>query len=556
MRLTYRFAALIATFAILTFVSATILWEQFDTLRAARVDIIRRQYPARIAIVEAKASEAVFNAFAYRLLHPNKDDARELSLAIKEEAARFRNWMETAKSFLPEENSELQGISARFDKLVGFLDTFDRLEPSAETREFQVEYRFEPLRDDLEAALTHVSNNIAIKVQDRIKYVDDVVFRKFQISCAVFAVGFVLFFAGTLLWASFAIARPILRLADAMRDIANDRFEIKLHYTKRTDEVGEMARAVKIFRDKGRAVKRLEAETTANKTRAKQALVAERERVVEVFRQDVMEVVAALSSASAEMQRNAASVRDMAREADTQTKSVVESSQNAVQTVETLSMAANELATLLDRGNSGLYTAAQIATKAAEDGNLTSVRANQLAEAVETIGQIADFISSVAYQTNLLSLNETIEAARCGEAGRGFAVVAAEVKGLAQETGRAAANIAERIGTVKAATEQVVSAIGVSVERIGHIGAITDRFGDAIGAREKATRKITLCVDAAADGAQSLATTLHAVAASTSASKRISTEMLIATDELSQQAERLVIRSREFCTQIRAESVA
>jgi methyl-accepting chemotaxis protein len=556
MRLTYRFAALIATFAILTLVSATILWEQFDTLRAARVDIIRRQYPARIAIVEAKASEAVFNAFAYQLLYPNKDDARELSLAIKEEAGRFRNWIETAQAFLPEESGNLQGISARFDKLVGFLDTFDRMEPSAETREFQVEYRFEPLRDDLEAALTHVSNDIAIKVEDRIKYVDEVVFRKFQLSCAVFAIGFVIFFAGTLIWASFAIARPMLRLADAMREIAGDRFDVNLRYTKRTDEVGEMARAVKIFRDKGRAVKRLEAETDAAKARAKQALATERERVVEVFRQDVMHVVAALSSASAEMQRNAAGVRDMARQADTQTKNVVASSQHAVQTVETLSTAANELAALLDRGNSGLYTAAQIATQAAEDSDLTSVRANKLSEAVETIGQIADFISGVAYQTNLLSLNATIEAARCGEAGRGFAVVAAEVKALAKETGRAAADIAERIGTVKAATEQVVSAIGVSVERIGHIGAITDGFGNAIGAREMATRKITLCVDAAADGAQSLATTLNAVAESTSASKRISTEMLIATDELSQQAERLVIRSREFCVQIRAESAA
>jgi len=555
-QLSIKFAALVATFVILTVAGAIVLWQQVSELRAAQVDIIRRQLPARLAIVEAKASEAVFTSFAYRLLHPDKDDAHELSLAMKEEAKRFRSWMATAHDLLPESRSDLQGISARFDKMIDFLEKFARLEPNAETREFQVEYRFGPLRDDLEAALNHVSNGIAGKVQDRIDYVDDVVSRKFQFSSAAFAIGVVAFFAAVLMWASIAIARPMLQLGEAMRDLAIDNLDIKIRYTRRTNEIGEIARAVRIFRDKGLAVKRLEEETRDAEARAQEALIAERERVVEVFQEDVMHVIAALSAASTEMQRNAAAVRDMAQEADAQTKSVLASSQHAVQTVEALSSAANELGILLDKGNGNLYTAAQIATRAAKDGTLTSARATELTEAVETIGQIADFIGGVAYQTNLLSLNATIEAARCGEAGRGFAVVAGEVKVLAQETSRAAADIATRIASVKTATEQVVSAIGVSVERVGRIGAITDKFGDAIGERDKATRKITQCVDASADGAQHLANTLRAVAQSTSEAQRIAAEMLAATDSLSEQAERLLVRSRQFCKQIRAEKAA
>lgn len=554
--LTHRFAAVIVTFAVLTAVSASILWQQVITLRTARVDIIRRQYPARLAIVEAKASEAGFGTFALQLLHADKAEAHELSIAIEEEAKRFRNWMATARSFMPELREDITSIDARFDRMAGFLETFAQLNPANEPRDAQIEYRFGPLRDDLEAALNHLSNNINVGVQDRIDYVDDVVSHKFQLSSAAFAIGYIAFFTGVLVWAALAIARPMLKLAESMREIAAGRFDFKIAYTGRTDEVGDMARAIDIFRCKGLTVKRLEQETRQAEARAQEAMALERERVVDVFRDDVMQVIAAVSAASAEMQRNAAAVRDVALEADAQTRNVVASSHHAVQTVETLSGAANELAQLLDRGNKGLYSAAQIATQAAEDGSLTSARAAELTEAVDTIGQIADFIGGVAYQTNLLSLNATIEAARCGEAGRGFAVVAAEVKILAQETSRAAADIAARIATVRAATEQVVSAIGISVERVGSIGAITDRFRHAIDEREAATRKITDCVQTAANGAQHLAATLHAVGQSTSESQRIAGEMLAATDWLSKQAERLVVRSREFCTQIRTESAA
>ena len=64
----------------------------------------------------------------------------------------------------------------------------------------------------------------------------------------------------------------------------------------------------------------------------------------------------------------------------------------------------------------------------------------------EDIAQFVAEIDTIAKQTNLLSLNATIEASRAGEAGRGFAVVATEVRDLSQRAAQTAAKISDVVG--------------------------------------------------------------------------------------------------------------
>ncbi len=87
----------------------------------------------------------------------------------------------------------------------------------------------------------------------------------------------------------------------------------------------------------------------------------------------------------------------------------------------------------------------------------------------DQIAQIIGVIDDIAFQTNLLALNAGVEAARAGEAGRGFAVVASEVRGLAQRSAGAAAEIKTLITQSSKQVDQGVSLVGEAGNSIGTI---------------------------------------------------------------------------------------
>ncbi|HAR62370.1 MAG TPA: hypothetical protein DF296_15120 [Candidatus Margulisbacteria bacterium] len=88
------------------------------------------------------------------------------------------------------------------------------------------------------------------------------------------------------------------------------------------------------------------------------------------------------------------------------------------------------------------------------------------------INQVVEVINTIVSQTNLLSLNAAIEAARAGDAGRGFAVVAEEIRKLSDSTNKAANKIKVTVGEIIEGTDKVVSSIRSEVDEVNEGGEI------------------------------------------------------------------------------------
>ena len=104
-----------------------------------------------------------------------------------------------------------------------------------------------------------------------------------------------------------------------------------------------------------------------------------------------------------------------------------------------------------------------------------------LGDTSEKVGDFVEAVSRIARQTNLLALNAAIEAARAGEHGKGFAVVAEEVRKLAEESGRAAKDVAAMIATVRDTISSAVQSMAEGERDVRNVGQVAAEATQALG---------------------------------------------------------------------------
>ncbi len=175
-----------------------------------------------------------------------------------------------------------------------------------------------------------------------------------------------------------------------------------------------------------------------------------------------------------------------------------------------------------------------------------------LAGNTRQIDEVLRLIAEIASQTNLLALNATIEAARAGEAGRGFAVVAAEVKGLANQTTRAAADVSRLVGAVQDGAAGVGAEIGEVAGAIGAMTAFGATVSDAVTRQGTATRAVADDMSAAAERIAFAVENIEAAREAVTSMSSRSQTMGGAADALSRATADLMGTVTTFVAELRA----
>jgi methyl-accepting chemotaxis protein len=133
-----------------------------------------------------------------------------------------------------------------------------------------------------------------------------------------------------------------------------------------------------------------------------------------------------------------------------------------------------EIRTVADRHRGDVAAAGNTLLDVREVVRTTATEVTQLAQQSAAIDDFVDLIKRISSQTNLLALNAAIEAARAGEHGRGFAVVAEEVRQLADESARAAEDVARTTAVIREQVEEVTATMAVGQAKVRGIEAVAE----------------------------------------------------------------------------------
>ncbi|WP_343864180.1 methyl-accepting chemotaxis protein, partial [Caenispirillum bisanense] len=208
------------------------------------------------------------------------------------------------------------------------------------------------------------------------------------------------------LWISKSITRPMSDLTGGMRTLAAGDRTITVNHADEPNELGDLARALQVFKDAAIEQDRL---TAARQAEAEQKLARQSqvEKLTARFDQTIIRLMGTVESSIESLRSAAGSLDAGAAHTAERSVRVATASEQASANVQTVATAAEELSASIQEITRQVSRSSQIAAEAVEEARRTDGIVRGLAEAAGKIGEVVKLITDIAEQTNLLALNAT-----------------------------------------------------------------------------------------------------------------------------------------------------
>lgn len=286
-------------------------------------------------------------------------------------------------------------------------------------------------------------------------------------------------------------------------------------------------------------------EETTNQAGSVAAATEELNRAIQTVAGTAEQVsvnIAGISSASEEI---AVNLNAITHEAEATSSSV-----NAVR--ESVDSIHKGLTSVSTEAKDGYQQAAE-AMALAEKASATMA---SLHRSAHEITQVTGVIQSIALQTNLLALNASIEATAAGDAGKGFGVVAAEIKGLAQQSGQSASEIARRMAETQQSVDEAVSAMRQMHAAFVALNSASGRINQSVEMQKAAAESIARSASQANNAAAKIANSIREVGKGTSDMAKNTSEAAKGSADVSSNTTQAASAASSIASSIHAVSEA